>query len=202
MSPRKSAVEAGETRAAILDRAIDVASLEGLEGLTIGRLADDMRMSKAGVVGGFGSKEGLQLATLEGAIAVWRREVWDRVEEVEPGLPRLRAVCRAWVNYLVSDVFPGGCFLTAASFEFDGRSGPVRDAIEAAMTLWLRVLAGEARTAVEAGDLPAGTDPEQVAFELNALAVGANQSRQLQGAEDVGPRTLAAMTRVLDFPPA
>jgi AcrR family transcriptional regulator len=197
MSPRKSAAEARETRAAIVEHAIDVASLEGLEGLTIGRLAGDMRMSKAGVVGGFGSKEGLQLATLEGAIAVWRREVWDRVEHVEPGLPRLRAVCEAWVAYLDGDVFPGGCFLTAASFEFDGRSGPVRESIESAMDLWLRVLARDARTAVEAGDLPPGTDPEQVAFELNALAVGANQSRQLQGASDVRERTLAAMNRVL-----
>ena len=154
-------------------------------------------MSKAGVVGGFGSKEGLQLATLEGAIAVWRREVWDRAADAEPGLPRLRAICEAWVAYLDGDVFPGGCFLTAASFEFDGRTGPVRDAIEAAMDLWLRVLAGEVRTAVAAGDLPAETDPEQVAFELNALAVGANQARQLHGAKDVTPRTLAAMAPVL-----
>ena len=96
-------------------------------------------------------------------------------------------MCEAWAAYLDGDVFPGGCFLTAASFEFDGRSGPVRDAIESAMDLWLRVLARDARTAVENGDLPPGTDPEQVAFELNALAVGANQSRQLQGAEDVRP---------------
>lgn len=198
MSPRRSAAEAHQTRTAIVDHAIDVASLEGLEGLTIGRLATDMHMSKAGVVGGFGSKEGLQLATLEGAIAVWRREVWDRVEDVEPGLPRLRAVCEAWVAYLDSDVFPGGCFLTAASFEFDGRSGPVRDAVESAMDLWLSALARDARTAVGQGDLPPGTDPEQVAFELNALAVGANQSRQLQGAQDMGPRTLMAMNRVLD----
>jgi len=197
MSPRRSVADAQQTREAIVDHAIDVASLEGLEGLTIGRLAADMRMSKAGVVGGFGNKEGLQLAALEGAIAVWRREVWDRVADVEPGLPRLRAICEAWVAYLDGSVFPGGCFLTAASFEFDGREGPVRDVIESAMELWLSVLAREARTAVEAGDLPAGTDPEQVAFELNALAVGANQSRQLHGATDVRPRTLAAMERVL-----
>jgi len=197
MTPRKSAAEARETRSAIVDHAIDIASLEGLEGLTIGRLATDMRMSKAGVVGGFGSKEGLQLATLEGAIAVWRREVWNRAANAKPGLPRLRAICAAWVAYLDGEVFPGGCFLTAASFEFDGRTGPVRDAIEGAMDLWLRVLAGEVRTAVEAGDLPADTDPEQVAFELNALAVGANQARQLHGAKDVQPRTLAAMNRVL-----
>jgi hypothetical protein len=120
MSPRRSVADAQQTREAIVDHAIDVASLEGLEGL-----------------------------------------------------------------------------LTAASFEFDGRDGPVRDAIESAMELWLSVLAREARTAVEAGDLPAGTDPEQVAFELNALAVGANQSRQLHGATDVRPRALAAMERVL-----
>ena len=197
MSPRKSAAEAQETRSAIVEHAIDVASLEGLEGLTLGRLAADMRMSKAGVVGGFGSKEGLQLATLEGAIAVWRHQVWDPVEDVRPGMARLLAVCEAWVAYLDGDVFPGGCFLTAASFEFDGREGPVRDAVESAMRLWLRVLAGEARTAVADGDLPPDTDPEQVAFELNALAVGANQARQLHRATDVRDRTLTAMRRVL-----
>ena len=197
MSPRNSAAAAEATRETIVDRAIEVASLEGLEGLTIGRLASDLDMSKAGVVGGFGSKQSLQLATLHGAIAVFRREVWDKVEDVQAGLPRLQAICAAWVAYLDDTPFPGGCFLTAASFEFDGRPGPVRDAVAATMELWLGVLTREARIAVEVGDLPAQTDPTQIAFELNALAVGANQSRQLHEARDVGKRTLAAMHRVL-----
>jgi AcrR family transcriptional regulator len=197
MTPRRSAAAAEATREAIVDRAIEVASLEGLEGLTIGRLASDLDMSKAGVVGGFGNKQALQLATLEGAIAVFRREVWKKAERAPAGLPRLLAICKAWVAYLDNTPFPGGCFLTAASFEFDGRPGPVRDAVAATMELWLGVLTREAGIAIEAGDLPAGTDPIQIAFELNALAVGANQSRQLHEAPDVGARTLAAMHRVL-----
>jgi AcrR family transcriptional regulator len=197
MSPRNSAAAALETRETILRRAIDVASLEGLEGLTIGRLASDLGMSKAGVVGGFGSKEGLQLAALDGAIDVFRRDVWAKAKKAEPGLGRLLVICDAWITYLDRAAFPGGCFLTAASFEFDGRRGPVRDAVASTFELWLGVLAADAGTAIEAGDLPPGTDPDQIAFELNALAVGTNQSRQLHGAKDVGDRALAAMHRVL-----
>src|SRR3712207_6256551 len=98
-------------------------------------------MSKAGVIGHFGSKEALQLAALEQAVAIFTREVWDRAASEERGLPRLRAIADAWVSYLQRDVFPGGCFLTAASCEWDGRDGPVRDRVVGTMDLWLSVLA-------------------------------------------------------------
>ena len=155
--------------------------MEGLEGVTIGRLAGDLRMSKSGVIGHFGTKEALQLATLEAALGVFRRAVWDRAAGKEPGLPRLLALCDAWTSYLRGDVFPGGCFLTAAAAEFDGRGGPVRDALADALTLWYRVLEAEVQAAVDAGDLPRDTDARDVAFQLNALAMAANQRVQLLG---------------------
>jgi AcrR family transcriptional regulator len=181
VSPRNSFAEARRTRSSILERAVEVSSVEGLEGVTIGRLASDLRMSKSGVIGHFGTKEALQLATLEAALEVFREEVWERVSRKPAGLPRLLALCDAWTSYLGGEAFPGGCFLTAAASEFDGRGGPVRDALAGALELWYRVLEADARAAVEAGDLPAGTDPATVAFQLNALAVGANQRVQLLG---------------------
>ena len=181
MSPRNSVAEAGRTRSSILDRAVQVSSVEGLEGVTIGRLAGDLAMSKSGVIGHFGTKEALQLATLEEALGVFRREVWERVSDVDSGLPRLLALCDAWTSYLEREVFPGGCFLTAAAAEFDGREGPVRDAVADALALWYRVLDAEVRTAIEAGDLPAGTEPAAIALQLNALAMAANQAFQLLG---------------------
>jgi AcrR family transcriptional regulator len=179
MSPRRSLAEAQETRAAIVHRAVDVSSVDGLEGLTIGRLASDLHMSKSGVLGHFGTKEALQLAALEAAIDRFRREVWEPAAQAEPGLPRLLAICDAWISYLERDVFPGGCFLTAAACEFDGRDGPVRDAIADAMSLWYRALEAQVREAIDTGDLPQGSDPKSIALQLNALAMGANQALQL-----------------------
>src|SRR3954470_16050625 len=159
---RRSAAEAAQTRTAILDRSVALASIEGLEGLTIGRLATDLDMSKAGVLGHFGTKEDLQLAALDGAAAVYRREIWDRAQAVPAGRKRLLAIADAWLDYLGRDVFPGGCFVTAASCEFDDRPGRVRDAVAAAHARWLKVLTAEARTAIRNGELPRGTDPADV----------------------------------------
>ena len=197
MSPRRSAVAARETRGEIVARAVAVASTDGLEGLTIGRLAGDLSMSKAGVIGHFGSKEALQLAALEEAIAIFTREVWLPVAEREAGVERLLAIGEAWIAHLQSGVFPGGCFLTAASMEFDGRAGPVRDRVVAALKLWRTLIEHDVRTAVDAGELPAGTDPAQVSFEWNALAVGLNQAIQLFGDREAPARARRAMRRSL-----
>jgi AcrR family transcriptional regulator len=197
VSPRRSAAEAAGTRTAIVERALELGSLEGLEGLTIGRLADDVGMSKSGLIRHFGSKEGLQLAALGAAIDLFQREIWDPVADEQPGLVRLRAICAAWISYLERDLLPGGCFLTAAATEFDGREGAVRDATRKAWARWMRTLAAEARTAVEAGELPAGTDPEQVAFELNAIVMGLNNARQLHGDRTAAARARRAIERVL-----
>src|SRR3954463_15604345 len=124
--PPASVAEAPRTTGTLLHPAVGVASKEGLEGLTIGRLAGDLDMSKAGLIGHFGSKENLQLATLESAIEIFRREVWEPAEKHRPGIRRLRALCDAWVSYIERRVFPGGCFFAATAPEFDDRGGPVR----------------------------------------------------------------------------
>ncbi len=197
MSPRSSAKDAERTRSAVVAGAIDLASTGGLETLSIGQLAASLEMSKAGVVGPFGNKEQLQLAAIDGANEIFRREVWERAEAETPGLPRLTALCEAWVSYLERDVFPGGCFLTQAAAEFDGRPGPVRDSVKRALDLWDRVLRREAETAIERRELPAGTDPGQLAFEIAAVAQGVNQARQLRDDPDAADRGRRAMARVL-----
>lgn len=197
MSPRSSAAVASQTRAAIVDEVVARASVEGLEGITIGTLADTLGMSKAGVIGPFGSKEELQLAALDGAIAIFRREVWDRAADGEPGIQRLTAIAEEWISYLERDVFPGGCFLTAAAAEFDGRPGRVRDAVDGTLKLWNAVLEAEVESAVKAGDMAPDTDPRQVSFEMNAIAMAMNQAWQLRTDTDAGARARRAMSRVL-----
>jgi AcrR family transcriptional regulator len=182
-----------QTREAILERAVDLASEEGLEGLTIGRLADELGLSKSGLFGHFGSKEGLQLATIEAAADRFVREVVEPVRDVEPGAARLRALCDHYIGYLEREVFSGGCFWAAAAAEFDARPGPVRDAVEAASAAWLRGLESEAALAgVE--------DPAQLAFELQSLAQGANFAYQLFGDREAFARARRAVDRLL--PPA
>ena len=200
--PRRSAADTARTHAAIVDRAVDLASIEGLEGLTIGRLAGEMEMSKAGLLGHFGTKEELQLATLEAAFALYVREVWEPAAGAEPGRKRLLAIADAWLDYLDRDVFAGGCFLTAVSSEFDDRPGRVRDAVRDGHHRWLAVLAAEARTAIRHGDLPKGTDPDDVAFALNAIAMGVNQARRLAGDEQATERGWRAMRALLGAPRA
>jgi AcrR family transcriptional regulator len=197
MAGRRSAADARDTRTAILRRAADMASVDGLEGLTIGGLASELGMSKAGVIGHFGSKEELQLATLEVAAGIFRERVWAPVENLPAGLPRLMAVCESWTRYARKPPFPGGCFIAAASFEFDGRSGRVHDELAKVVKRWRKTLAAEVETAVRAGELPANTDPDQVAFSLEALAAGANPARQLQGDKLAADWSLRAMHAVL-----
>ena len=172
-------MEALGTRSAILDRSVAIASAEGLGGLTIGRLAGDLGMSKSGVLGHFGSKEALQLAVLDRAGEIFRAEVWEPAIPAAPGLVRLRVLCEAWISYLERGVFPGGCFFVAAAHEFDGRDGAVRDAVESRFDAWRERLLKEAGRAVAAGDLPAGTDPGQLAFELLGLVMALNHAIQL-----------------------
>src|SRR5204862_7649063 len=161
-------------REAILDRAVDLASTEGLEGLTIGRLASELEMSKSGLFGHFGSKEELQLATVEAAERRFVHEVVGPTLSEQEGVPRLRALFDRYMTYLERRVFPGGCFWAATATEFDGRPGRVRDRIRDDVGAWLRELERQARIAGVA-------DPAQLAYELHSLAQGANSSFQLFG---------------------
>jgi AcrR family transcriptional regulator len=187
------------TRASILATAVDIASVEGLEGLTIGRLAGELGMSKSGLFAHFGSKEELQLATIDAAREVFIEEVVHPVRAAGRGLPRLRALLDAHLAYLRREVFRGGCFFGAARMEFDSRPpGPVRDAITRQTDDWLALLAARVRAAQEAGHLDPEIEPEQLAFELDALQAAANVSYQLRGDPTVFDRAQRAVQARLD----
>src|SRR3954451_2707354 len=128
------------TRDSILERAVDLASTDWLEGLTIGRLASEMELSKSGLFGHFGSKEELQLATIEHAGRRFVAEVVEPAYREAEGPERLRALVDRYLDHLADEVFPGGCFWSAASAEFDGRPGLVRDAVKNGLAAWLAEL--------------------------------------------------------------
>ena len=168
----------------VLRRAVDLASVEGLEGLTIGRLAGELELSKSGIFALFGSKEDLQLAAVAHAEDIFRAHVLTPALAADPGLPRLVATLEHWLAYSKSRVFPGGCFFAAVSAEFNGRAGRVHDTIRTGQQLWASFLERLVSEAVEAGHLPADTDPAQLAFEVFALARAANTDAVL-GDSDV-----------------
>jgi AcrR family transcriptional regulator len=169
------------TRKAILEAAVHIASAEGLEGLTIGRLAAELSMSKSGLFAHFGSKEDLQVATVEAARSIFIREVIRPSFEGEHGLVDLWHLCDTWLSYVESGVFRGGCFFAAVAAEFDSRPGPVRDRIAEIMKEWLATLRRAVADAQTAGELKSEVDPTQMAFEFNALELGANWAFQLYG---------------------
>ena len=193
--PRRSAAAVADTRADVLDVAVRRASIDGLEGVTIGRLAEELSMSKSGLHGLFGSKEELQLATFKTAVDHFTHEVWQPVARREPGLPRLLALLDRWLAYHRRRVLPGGCFVTTATIEFDARPGPLRDAVAHARRRMHAALEGDIRVAIDAGDLPAGTNPADIAFMLYALASAASQAIQLDepGASGRARRCMRAL---------
>jgi AcrR family transcriptional regulator len=179
-----------ETRAAILDRAVDLASVEGLEGLTIGRLAAELEMSKSGLFAHFGSKQELQLAAIDAAAQRFRAAVIEPALVAADGKPRLRAMGDAYLAHLDGQAYTGGCFWAATSAEYDDRPGPVRDAIAAALDAWLGELERQARIAGAA-------DPGRFAFELYAVVMGANSRFRLSGDRAVFSYARAATERLL-----
>ncbi|MEU3644464.1 TetR/AcrR family transcriptional regulator [Lentzea sp. NPDC034063] len=197
MSPRRSVADTRETRQRILDRSLAIASSEGLEGLTIGRLATELGMSKAGLLGHFGTKEALQLAVVDQAAEVFLREVPRKVKQMPSGLPRLIDVCEAWVSYLEREVLPGGCFFTAATAEFDGRSGRVRDALAGMNALWRRDLRIHIRRAVSDGDLKLDTDVDQLIYEILGVMLALNHFLQLEHDSAAPRRARQALKRLL-----
>jgi AcrR family transcriptional regulator len=195
--PRRSAAAVAATRSEVTQAAVDRASVEGLEGLTIGGLAEEARMRKSSVFSLFGSKQELQLAALEAAVEQFTDEVWGPVADKHPGLPRLLAVCDSWLAYHERGVLPGGCFLTTATVEYDARPGPLRDAVARTMKRWFGALEREVEAAIEAGELPAETEPADVAFQLNALAAAASYGFQLSRDPNVFETARRSMRRVL-----
>jgi AcrR family transcriptional regulator len=168
------------TRDSILDTAVQLASVEGLDGITIGRLASELGMSKSGLFAHFGSKEELQLATIDTAREIFVETVIAPVREAERGLPRLEALMDNWLGYMRREVFRGGCFFDAVRSEYNSRPpGPGRDAVWADFADWSKILVNRVKSAQAQGHLDPEADAEQVAYELDALGGAANVRFQL-----------------------
>ena len=177
-APRRQA-RGLRTREAILARAVNIASVQGLEGLTVGSLAEQLRMSKSGLFAHFGSKEGLQLATVEKARQMFIEQVTRPAITARKGMPRLWKIIDLWLALVEKNVFKGGCFFSAVSFEFDSRRGLVRDRIAAIMHEWIGVITRAVYEAQKAGHVDPKADPTRLAFEVHAIAMGAHWAYQL-----------------------
>jgi len=190
-----------KTKQQILEVAADLASAEGLEGLSIGNLAKVLQMSKSGLYAHFGSKEELQLAIVELAQDRFEQRILSTAAQAEAGLPKLQTLVKTWVNSVEDSTYRGGCFFAAASAEFDDRPGKVRDEIARLSKLWIDIMEKETRKARRLGQLKPESDPVQIVFEIHALVQEANWSRQLFGNKRIFQRAkrgiLACINRVV-----
>ncbi|MEV5527569.1 TetR/AcrR family transcriptional regulator [Streptomyces prunicolor] len=188
-------VERGNrTRRLVLRRTVDIASVEGLEALSVGRLATELELSKSGVFALFGSKQELQLATVREAARIYTEKVIKPAAELPPGVGRLWRLCELWLEYSRGRVFPGGCFFYEVIAEFDARSGPVHDAVVGAQRDWTALVERTVAEARDAGELRADTDIPQLAFEIVALMETANVVSVLHGEETAYRRARVGIT--------
>jgi AcrR family transcriptional regulator len=172
---RKQREDGARTRNAILLEAASLATVEGLEGLSIGELAKALGISKSGLYAHFGSKQELQLATIDEAERIFELEVIDPAAAVpDEGLPRLVAVCDLYFEHLRRRTFPGGCFFASATLEMGTRPGPVKERLWAFQQRFSGVIVEYARQAKKLGQLPAGEDIALLVFELNGIILAAN----------------------------
>jgi AcrR family transcriptional regulator len=170
---RKTRADGERSRHKILDAAAKLATTEGLEGLSIGRLADHIGMSKSGLYAHFGSKEELQLATIETAGQIFAAEIFVPARAATTPLAKIEVLCEEFLSHIERRVFPGGCFFASAAAEFDTHPGPVRERIAGFQRDWTEQLTQLVSEAQAAGQLRA-EDPNQLAFELNAHLLMAN----------------------------
>ena len=186
-----------QTRTAILDEALRIASKLGLEGLTIGSLADATGMSKSGLFAHFGSREDLQLAVLEHAAQRYGEMVFVPVLKIERGLPRLRALFERWLDWALESGLPGGCIMISAAAEYDDRPGPIRDAVIANQHRGNAITQKAVRLAIEEGHVSPETDPEQISFEMLGIVLASHNHRRLLGDKEARKRALTAFEQLI-----
>ncbi|WNV85267.1 TetR family transcriptional regulator C-terminal domain-containing protein [Umezawaea sp. Da 62-37] len=174
----KRLLRGARTRQVVLRHAVDIASLEGLEGVSFGRLATDTGLSKAGVQTLFRTKETLQLAAVEYARGMFLDAVIRPARAAPRGAARLRALLDHWVVYAETPLFAGGCFRAANLAEYDSRPGPIRDALFHDQQDWIGVIAGELRYATSTGEI-AELDVDLAAFQIDALLCAANTALRI-----------------------
>ena len=178
---RRRRSDGERSRRAILDASARLATVEGIDGLSIGGLARAIGMSKSGLYAHFGSKEELQLATIDTAEGVFNADVIAPAMQSDDGLPRVQALCERFLSHVERGVFPGGCFFSSVAAELDTRPGPVRDRITAFLSQWAALIASSLAAAQRQGDLNSDASIDQIAFELNAMLAQANAVFLLYG---------------------
>ncbi|MFU8873944.1 TetR/AcrR family transcriptional regulator [Micromonospora sp. SL4-19] len=171
------------TRTAVLDAAVVLATEAGLHGLSLAQLADTLGVSKSGLFAHWRSKEALQLATVDRAVAQWQERIIQPALRAPRGVRRLRAVHEARIDFYAARVLPGGCFFANAEFEYNARPGPVRDRLAEAFHDWTTFLERLVREAVDLGELPAGVDVPQLAYEIDAFGISAVMRSRLMDPE-------------------
>ena len=171
---RKTRADGARTREAIVREAVSLATVDGLEGLSIGNLAGALDMSKSGIYAHFGSKQDLQLATVDEAGRIFEAEVIRPALDAAPGLAQLVALCDAFFDHLMRRTFPGGCFFAGAVLEMGTRPGPVKEQIAAFQSGFSGLIRGFIVTALEQHELPTEEDPDELTFEINGIILAAN----------------------------
>jgi AcrR family transcriptional regulator len=194
---RRQRQDGARSRAAILEAAARLATVEGLEGLSIARLAQHVGMSKSGLFAHFGSKEELQLATIQTAAEIYNAEVVAPALGETSGLERLEALCERFLSHVERNVFPGGCFFASATAELDTRPGPVRDRAAAMVRDWMELLTRTVSDAQAEGDIDPAEDPAQLTFELHALLLLGNAQYVISGDHTGVNRARAGVERRL-----
>ena len=188
-----------QTRTLILNEAVALASQVGLEGLSIGTLAERLGLSKSGLFAHFGSKQDLQLQTLQQAQALFREQVLSPALEQPRGLPRLEALASNWLAWVESnDHHPGGCLILAATIEYDDRPGAVRDLLVAGQRELRGAIAKAIRLAIDEGHLKPDTDPWQLTFDLFGIVLATHHDRRLLGDPRALDRAQTAFTRLIE----
>ncbi|RYJ02931.1 MAG: TetR/AcrR family transcriptional regulator [Actinomycetales bacterium] len=186
-----------KTRREVLRAAVDIASVDGLGGLSIGRLATELGISKSGLIGHFGSKEELQLATIRAARAIFVQTIIEPSLRTPPGLAQVRSLLDGWLGYSSDRRFPGGCFFARASHEYAARPGAVRDSLAAIDDEWLGLIEESIRGAQAAGEIDPAVDAAQLTYEVDAYLDSANL-RSLLGRPGVYDQAARAVRDRLD----
>lgn len=195
---RKPRADGVESRRAILHAAANLATTRGLEGLSIGELAQHIGMSKSGLYAHFGSKEELELATIDTAAEIFERDVVEPAGESPEGLGRVLALTEAFLGHLERRVFPGGCFIATVSVQLASRPGRPRDRVMELQARWLARFGQALGRAVAGGELPRDTDIDQVAFEITAMLVRANFAWVMMGQTHVLEQARIGIRHVLE----
>lgn len=186
-----------QTRAAILDSALELASRDGLEGLTIGLIAERMQMSKSGVFAHFGSREDLQIAVIQEYHRRFEEEVFLPSLDQPRGLPRLSAMYAGWIRRHTREI-DSGCMYISGAVEYDDRPGPIRDELLSMVKAWQKALLRGAEQAVAEGHLRPDTDCRQLVFEMRAMVLALHHDARFVGDRQAVERIGRAFTRLID----